>query len=82
LASKKPAYFVLVHDWIGFIAAVTFALGEMAGTLLSVRRIHQGMLDLTPDQILVSVELESATEAMLFLLFPRATARTLAQRIL
>jgi chemotaxis protein CheX len=65
-----------------YIAAVTVALGEMAGTLLSVRRILQGTLDLTPDQILIAVQLESATETMFFLLFPRATAWTLAQRVL
>src|SRR5262249_22967021 len=65
-----------------FITATNTALGEMAGVEVFVHHIHPGQLQPTLGDISAVVELTSATERLLILIFPNHTAAALTRRIL
>ena len=65
-----------------FITATCAALGEMAGVEVGVRDVHREALDGSVDDIAVVVDLTSARQGRMALIFPRHTAAALARRVL
>jgi chemotaxis protein CheX len=65
-----------------FITATGAALGEMAGTEVQVRGVHQTRLDHPLGDLAAVVEMQSTNSGCLVLGFPARTAAALARRIL
>ena len=65
-----------------FVEATRAALGEMAGTEVTVRAVYRATPDHSLTDISAVVRLAAATEGLLVLSFPGSTAAALARQVL